>query len=186
LGRIAAKKAISEIAEGQNIQSIFIDFGIFQFPVVKYCTGQNIQVSISHCDDIGIALAFPEEHPLGTDIERIDTDKIEAIQSQVTAKEVKLIEELNLPFDAGCTIIWTIKEALSKIFRTGMMMDFTLLEISSLEKAGLTYMGTFCYTAQYKAISFHSGNYVCSVVVPKNTTPVLEEFWQAFVNTTSS
>ncbi|WP_315823364.1 hypothetical protein [Paraflavitalea speifideaquila] len=65
LGRLAAKTAVSTASGKQvtDMAAFYIGFGVFKFPVVKHCFHSNMQVSISHCDDIGIALAFPEEHP---------------------------------------------------------------------------------------------------------------------------
>lgn len=182
LGRIAAKKAIIELI-GDDIQSIFIDFGIFQFPIVKSSKNHNIQICISHCDNIGIVLAFPEDHPLGIDIEKIQEDPVVAIKNQLTDLELDLIVESQITSAIGYMVFWTVKEALSKIFKTGMTMDFKVLEIKSLKKEGLVYLTTFSHCAQYKAISYHCGKYICSIVLPKNTNPNLEQFWNSFANT---
>lgn len=182
LGRMAAKKAISEIVKELKYQSISIDFGIFQYPVVKNI--ENIQVSISHCGNLGVALAFPEEHPIGVDIEKVEQKKIAAIEKQISFNEFKLMLDCNLSLPVGCTAIWTIKEGLSKIFKTGLTMDFSLLELKSIEKVNSVYLSTFCHCAQYKAITYHSGDYVCSVILPKKTESELAHFWNAFTNNT--
>ncbi|MCR6643000.1 MAG: 4'-phosphopantetheinyl transferase superfamily protein [Sporocytophaga sp.] len=183
LGRIAAKKAISEFAEVKSFSSIHIDSGIFQFPVVKIPgITQNIQVSLSHCDNFGIALAFPEQHPLGIDIEKIDTTKTEAIKSQMSPKELELIPKVNLPLQTGCTALWTIKEGLSKIFRTGLTMDFKLLEVQSLEKKDSVYISSFTNCAQYKGISWSFENYVCTMILPKNTNIDFKNFSGCLTN----
>lgn len=182
LGRLAAKKAIAELTGEKNISSIAINYGVFHFPIVKNAIHQNIQVSITHCDDIGIALAFPEEHPLGVDIERMDENRMEAMKSQMNATEFELITNGNIPLSVGCTAFWTIKEALSKIFRTGLTMDFKVLEINAFEQVDLAYISTYKYHAQYKAISYAVGEYICSIVLPKNTTPVLQPFWNSLTD----
>jgi len=182
LGRLAAKKAIAELTGEKNISSIAINYGVFHFPIVKNAIHQNIQVSITHCDDIGIALAFPEAHPLGVDIERMDENRMEAMKSQMNATEFELITNGNIPLSLGCTAFWTIKEALSKIFRTGLTMDFKILEINAFEQVDLAYISTYKYHAQYKAISYAVGEYICSIVLPKNTTPVLQPFWNSLTD----
>lgn len=182
LGRIASKKAIGELAEEEeNMESISIGFGVFQFPVVRSAVNRNIQVSISHCDNIGIALAFPEEHPLGVDIEKMDEHNVNVMRSQVCANEFDLISSSDLCLSTGYTIIWTIKESLSKILRTGLTMDNKLSEIESLTKVDAVYVSTFRHFPQYKAISYYIGNYICSIVLPKNTIPVLDHFWHSFM-----
>lgn len=182
LGRIAAKKAIAELV-GDDGQSVFIDFGIFQFPVVKSTKNFNIQVSISHCDHIGIVLAFPEEHPLGIDIEKIQEDPVVAMKEQLTDAELDLISACQIQPAIGCTVVWTVKEAISKIFKTGLTIDFKMLEIQSLKKEGSVYLTSFKHCVQYKAVSYHSDNYICSIVLPKHTIADLEQFRDAFSNT---
>ena len=184
LGRIAAKNALCALVGVRNIKSYFIDFGVFHFPVIKSISNQNLQVSISHCDNIGIAIAFPEDHPLGIDIEKVDVGKIEAIKSQFSSEEIRLISESKLPVSIGYVTMWTVKEALSKIYKTGLTINFKMLEIKSLEKMELNYRCTVLHSIQYKAISCYSGDYICSIVLPNNTIPDLEQFWNSFINLT--
>lgn len=179
-GRIVAKKAISELVSIDNIQSVFIDFGIFKFPVVKIANHSNIQVSISHCDDLAVALAFSEEHPLGIDVENINPDKLGTMKTMVSEKELALLSACKLSVLIGCTIIWSVKESLSKILKTGLTIDFKLLEIQSIEKSGVNYISTFRYFSQYKAISGQAGLFVCSIALPKNSAAELAGFWQSF------
>lgn len=177
LGRLAAKKAVTALT-GAASNSFYIDTGIFEFPVVKNA-GENIQVSISHCDDIGAALAFPEEHPLGLDVERINGERSEVMQTQMSAAELAIIQNS----DILLTIAWTIKEALSKILRTGLTMDLRLAEIKSLQKTGNYYTAEFCNFAQYKAVAFCTENYACCVVLPGKTTADIDELYTCFMKT---
>jgi len=180
--------AIGEDAGGR-LASIAIGFGVFQFPVVKYYPGGAaanrvgpVQVGISHCDDIAVALAFPEEHPLGIDLERAGRANADTIKSYVTPGESVLIARRGIDRDIGFTIFWTMKEALTKILRTGLMVDLSLLEIDSIEIApdALTYTATFRHLGQFKAMARCEGNYVCSVALPRETTPSLDSFWRSF------
>lgn len=183
LGRISAKKAIGALAIFEDLEKIAIEAGVFQFPVVKYSITRNLQVSITHCDGLGIALSHPEVHPLGVDVERTDRANTEVIREQLTTNELALSLAVPLQQSAACTMIWTMKEALSKILRTGLTMDLKLLEIRSLVKEGDLYTSQFKHLIQYKAISCQAGAYVCSVVMPGKTTPDLGQFWQFFRET---
>ena len=185
LGRISAKKAIGALSLFEDLGKIAIEAGIFQFPVVKYAITRNLQVSITHCEGLGIALSYPEVHPLGIDLERTDNANTEAIKQQLTPAELALMRTVPLPEDVACTMIWTMKEALSKVLRTGLTMDLKLLEIRSLVKEGDVYTSHFRHLIQYRAISCHAAAYVCSIVVPGKTTPELEEFWRFFRETVS-
>lgn len=184
LGRIAAKTAVSALLEINNPASFNIGFGIFHFPVVKGLN-ENTQVSISHCDDIGIALAFPEEHPLGLDIEKINDQRLEAIKSQLSDEEKALLEGCPVPAITGFTLAWTIKEALSKVLRTGLTADFKILEINSIKSSVQEYTSTFRYYDQYKAISQHSNDYACSIILPRKTSADLAPFFDCFSKTVS-
>ncbi|HVI45329.1 MAG TPA: 4'-phosphopantetheinyl transferase superfamily protein [Chitinophaga sp.] len=175
-GRIAAKKAVNVLFPHADLSSILIDQGIFQFPVVKTAATHNIQVSITHCDAIGIGIAFPEEHPLGIDVEKIDDSKTLAIKSQASDKELSLLPGGGLSITNGCALLWTVKESLSKILRTGLMINFHSLEIQTLEREGVLYISTFSNFAQYKAITYLTATHACSLVLPRKTTVELNAF----------
>lgn len=169
LGRIAAKKALSELTTHVP-DSIWIDRGVFHFPVVKNIYHpDNLQVSISHCNDIGVALAFTENHPLAIDIEYINVNQCQFIKKDLTSKEQIMIADLELDKSYGYVLLWSIKESLSKIFKTGMTMDFKLFEVSNLSYNGEFYENSFVYCRQYKSISKIINNYVVSIVLPRNS-----------------
>lgn len=183
LGRVGAKKAVAELI-GENREPLLIDFGIFEFPVVKSAVNHNIQLSISHCGNIGIVLAFPEEHPLGIDIEQIQKRNTGTIHSQLTNSELSLLSEVEQHSSIVDMIFWTAKEAISKIFKTGLTAEFKIFEINSVKREGSIYLSTFTNFIQYKAVTFHSGDYICSIVMPKNSLVDLEKFSTSFVNVT--
>ncbi len=143
LGRLASKMAILQLGGARNPESILIDFGVFHFPVVKNSIIQNIQVSITHCEDIGISVAHPEEHPLAVDIEKIDEKKNDTFKTCMNTNELYLMQLQNLSLSVGYALSWTIKEGLSKILKTGITLDFNILEIASLDKEGPYYLSTF-------------------------------------------
>jgi 4'-phosphopantetheinyl transferase len=186
LGRLAAKQAVAQLITTDSVQSFLIATGIFEFPVLKAPVNHNLQLCISHCDHIGVALAYPEEHPVGIDIEKIDDENVEAVKHHLTPKECGLIEKCGLPELTGYTILWTAKEALSKIFRTGLTMDLKILEIDTLQTDGAYYHCTFRNLAQYRSVSCNAGAFVCTFILPKLTTPELDGFWHSFKTTVAS
>ena len=169
LGRIAAKQAIASLVKVNDLTTIAIQYGVFQFPVVKHNFNNNLQVTISHSHDVGVALAFCEEHPMGVDIERIVPARLNAIKDNLSDSELELLENSRLSLIEGCTAIWTMKEGLSKALKTGLTVDFKVLEIILLKNHGLYLTCTFKYFAQYKAICFPVSDYFCSIVLPRNT-----------------
>lgn len=180
LGRVCAKKAIGALSAFEDLGRISIDAGVFQFPVVKYSVTPNLQVCISHCEHLGIAISYPEGHPMGVDVEETDKNNIEAILGQLTPGEQALAGSVPLPEEVACTMMWTMKEALSKILRTGLTIDLKLLEIDSLANGNGVCISRFKNLIQYKAVSCVAGPYVCSVVMPARTTADLEAFWRSF------
>jgi 4'-phosphopantetheinyl transferase len=180
LGRTASKKAIGELIGSDQLASIFIDVGVFDFPVARVPYHANIQVSISHSRDIAVALAFPEEHPLAVDIERIDPDYLEAIESIVSEKEKILLSVCGLDIPTGYTMLWTAKESLSKVIRTGLMLEFDLMEVLAIENLGSCYVLTFLHFSQYKVITLKSDSLICSIVCPKNSMVICNDFGESF------
>lgn len=180
LGRVAAKNALAAIAPENKPDSVFIGFGVFHFPVVKGLKTPNLQVSISHTGNIGVALAFEEEHPLGIDMEKVDDDHIDAIRDHISEQERALISACGIALSIGCTIVWSMKEAVSKVLRTGMTADFIVLEIDSLQRNGMFYEGTFKYLKQYKAVVIYVNEHACAVALPKKTQFPLLNFFNAF------
>lgn len=80
LGRISAKSALSKIIPAKtSINSFKVGFGVFQFPIIEYLPYSGLQVSITHCDAIGISMAYPEAHPIGVDIEKINPEKADSM-----------------------------------------------------------------------------------------------------------
>src|SRR5690606_12688813 len=95
-GRIAAKTAISQLLETKvALNSFSIEAGVFEFPVVKNLPYSNIQVSISHCNERAVSLAFPEEHPMGIDVENVDNRHKEILSLYTKDHELKqLVDHL--------------------------------------------------------------------------------------------
>lgn len=168
MGRFVAKHAVASLTGEANLTNIIIQSGIFTQPVVAPNQG-NIQVSITHCDPLGAALAFPEAHPMGIDLEKISFNKKEVLESQITETEKARISDWPFSYVTGLTLLWTAKEALSKTLKTGLMTPFEIFEIS---KAEVYENHIICYYknfAQYKVISFTIGGYMCSIVHPLKT-----------------
>jgi 4'-phosphopantetheinyl transferase len=168
LGRFAAKKAVAALTGDHNLRGILIQAGVFAQPVVT-CNKPGIQVSITHCDHFGAALAFPETHPMGIDIERINLTKRDVLEKQITEAEKNKINLLPVPYDLGLTLLWTAKEALSKVLKTGLTIPGELLEISRFEDHDNQIVCYYKNFSQYKAVSFTVANYLFSIVHPLQT-----------------
>ncbi|MBN2373914.1 4'-phosphopantetheinyl transferase superfamily protein [bacterium] len=174
LGRLCAKQALSVFLKEPDMTRISIHNGVFRQPVVRCVSRECVQVSISHCDECGGAIAFPEDHPMSIDLEKIDPKKTGLINTQCTQDELRLLQDIELqhiqlPDIARLTLLWTVKEALSKALRCGLMSPFKIFEVKGLSSSSDCLKWTFKKFAQYKSISFIVDNMACSIVMPKDT-----------------
>lgn len=177
LGRISAKNALSTIIPVKTAMNSFkVGFGVFQFPVLEHLPYSGFQVSITHCDTIGISLAYPEAHPIGVDIEKINPEKVDSMISMFTQEEITLTNLCLNDRATAYTLLWTAKESLSKILKTGMMIDFKYLELESLNYENGLYIGNFKNFSQYKSFSIVLNSYIISITCPRRTNIDLTNF----------
>ena len=176
LGRLAAKNAVAAYTQSDDLNSIWIDFGVFGFPVVKFDKESNIQVSISHCENLGVAIAFPETHPMAIDLELIQEKNRRILAGEFTEQEKQLLATLALPESTSYTLLWTVKEGFSKVLRTGLTMNFHFFEVKSMVQKTSIIESHFSNSIQYKALSYYFGEYVFSLVLPAKTEVDFELF----------
>lgn len=174
LGRSAAKRAVSALTGITDLPAIRIEKGIFHQPIVSHQDLQNVQVSLTHAGPFGAAVAYPEHHPLGLDLERISSAFHDTLQSQLTEGERERLARLPLPVETGLTMMWTAKEALSKILKTGLMTPFRLFEITDLKRSvsetgTVTISGDYEHFAQYKFHAYVHGDWVCALALPRRS-----------------
>lgn len=179
-GRYAAKKAISFFICEENLDHILIEKGIFNQPIVVYPNKTNIQVSISHCDNYGVAVAFSEKLPMGIDIEKISTNSIKMFNRIMSDREKDLSRLSTYPNQVIFTIFWTAKEALSKILKTGLTTPFYIYEINQIKTINGVVFSSFKNFVQYCTVSFLFNGYVCSITYPKSTILNIEALKDIF------
>lgn len=171
LGRYCAKQATCDYMQSGCLSSSWIENGVFHQPIVYSSSPSDVQVSISHTSSLGAAIAFPEQHPMGIDVEIIDREHIGAIRSELTgAERQKAI------FFAGdeslyLTLVWTIKEALSKALKCGFTIPLEILEVGEIRprERERGWESSFKQFQQFEARSFVLDQAICSLVFPKGT-----------------
>ncbi|MEW5801639.1 MAG: 4'-phosphopantetheinyl transferase superfamily protein [bacterium] len=174
LGRYCAKQVLSAYLRELDTRKILVHHGVFEQPIVHYPTNGNVQVSISHCDEWGGAVAFPEEYPMAIDLEKVDPDKGDAILAQCTSEESQLIKSLPGSNILQLTLIWTAKEALSKVLKCGFTSPINIFAVQNVEHASDCFIWTFKNFAQYKAVSCIIAGTACSIITPKRTEVLLD------------
>lgn len=166
LGKFCAKKALLLPLDEKVLSSILIRSGVFEHPVVVYPDPENHEISISHSGDWGAAIAYPAVHPMAVDIETIDPGRLKTIEAMLTSSEKDMIKKLPAPEAAGYTILWTIKESLSKILKTSRTAPFDIYEVKKLDYFENYLTSSFIKFGQYKATSFIFTDMACSIISP--------------------
>ena len=172
-GRYIAKQVLLNYLREKNPRRIRLESGVFDHPLVVHSAPSTPQISLSHTRGWAAGLAFSEAHPMGLDLEAITSSSAETIHSQVTAHEIGLHRTLADDENTFYTRLWTIKEALSKVLKTGLTTPFEVYQVETLRACDGYTVGTFRNFGQYKALSFRWKNNLCSVILPRETYCVL-------------
>lgn len=173
-GRYCAKAALTRYLGAGVPTEILISNGVFGQPLVHGAGDGHAQISISHTSGWGAALAFDEAHPMAIDLEVLNPRRQDAIRSEVSRREIEAISATRLPPTMHLTVLWTIKESLSKVLRCGLMTPFATYEIEASRDEGDVIVTTFTKFAQYKALSFVIGDRACSITLPRKTEVKLD------------
>jgi 4'-phosphopantetheinyl transferase len=170
LGRYAAKLALQRLLKAADPKAIEIGRGVFEQPLISYLSARAPEITISHCDEIAVALAFPSGHPMGVDIEQIDPDRLVTIRSQMSPLEREWARSGGADELAFSTLIWTAKEALSKALTCGLMSPMEIFNLAEFYPLGQrVWGGLFQNFGQYKFIGWISRTVAMSVVLPKKS-----------------
>lgn len=169
LGRLCAKEALAGLIGRDERASIAILPGVFGQPVVRAIAGVNACVSISHTNRLAAALAFDEAHPMGVDIEAVTPEQAASIETKLTHREKRLLAHFGRETHEIFFVMWTMKEALTKILRTGLMTDPSVFELSELFAERHSWRGSFGNFAQYGAHAFAVGDHIFGFSLPRRT-----------------
>ncbi|HTH49223.1 MAG TPA: 4'-phosphopantetheinyl transferase superfamily protein [Candidatus Limnocylindria bacterium] len=169
LGRLAAKFAVSELVPTGAPAAIEIRRGVFDQPLVRGPGCAGCSVSISHDETWAVALAFQEAHPMAIDVETVTAGRILTIESQLLPQELGWAAA-GPDREAICTLLWTAKEALSKVLGCGLTAPMRLLSLKEFGAVGpARWRGLFENFTQYQALGTASGRTVFSLVLPRNS-----------------
>ena len=168
-GRLCAKWALQTLHDGFDFRQVAIERGVFGQPIILSRTLTNIQVSLSHSGHWAAAVAFHEGHPMAIDIEVHAENKQDVILANMTVAEIDAIAATHLSTDMRPTVLWTIKESLSKVLRTGLMSPFDIYAIDRITEEDGMIVSTFRNFAQYRCLSFSIGEVALSLTLPKRS-----------------
>jgi len=170
LGRYSAKLALGEALGEPDPRAIEITPGVFDQPLVIYPTRERYEISITHNEWGALAVAFPEGHPMGIDLETPTPARLDTILTQLTPEERKWTQPDPLPL---ATLAWTAREALSKVLRCGLMVSMEILETGPpLPLEPGVWQGCFRHFPQYQFMALRAASGILSLVHPRHSTPV--------------
>lgn len=168
-GRYAAKIALSCYLQERDMSAIAVTPGVFTQPVVCCEAFHRPAVTISHIEKVACAISFPDEHPLGMDVETMNAGNVHVMRSQMTSKEIKDFVENEKDKICSLTVLWTAKEALSKVLKCGLTCPFEIMAVDRLEKQGQLYEGGYLNFPQYGFRSWSTPEAVITIALPKET-----------------
>lgn len=172
LGRYAGKVAAGAWLGEENLALLEIGWGVFHQPILHYSTRNVPDVCIAHSEGRSVAIAFPREHPLAVDIELVSPDRLDTLRTQVDEEEVSVFApESHSEMYAR---IWTAKEALSKVLRTGLTCPFEVLRVERTFMENEVMSGTFQNFAQYAFHSYMLENFALTIVHPERTVLTMD------------
>lgn len=163
--RFICKMSVANYTHAENLLAVKIRYGVFNQPLLD---GPN-SVSISHSEKFAACIVFPDELPMGLDLETIRIDAEEIIESQLTKEEIHFARSLPEEIKYSYTRYWTTKEALSKVLKTGLTIPFQLLEIEKVEFGKGFDISYFKNFIQYKSITYTIRDIMISLVLPAAT-----------------
>lgn len=172
LGRFCAKKAISQASNVKNLPEILIENGIFGQPIVKNSNISNIQTSIAHLDNLGAAISFNESHLMAIDVEKEYDLNENDLRNHFTDGELDLFDGLKISLDLFYLILFSAKECLGKILKTGLTCPLELFEIDTVKKNNKKnneFVLTYRNFVQYRVLSCLNEGFVYSIIFPKNS-----------------
>jgi phosphopantetheinyl transferase len=174
LGRVAAKRAVCVLSHIDAPASVEIRAGAFGQPVVRAPAGYA-EVTISHCDDTALVVAFEPEHPIGVDLERAAEPSARTVREHLGAAELSMLAELGWSDELAATMLWSAKEALAKVLRSGLTVPLNVLSISTAEPADVGSVSLFFENfALYRCHVVVLGERIVALAVPARSAFTLD------------
>lgn len=167
IGRYTAKRAIADFCNIGSLDSIEIKQGVFYQPYISSKGLNDVDISLTHCNHIGGAVAFSKSIMMGIDIEQVLTKNIEVISTQCSKSEILMIKNIFKKEEVGLTINWCLKEAMSKAIKTGFAASIDMFEIKKIEQYEQCYIAEYEKFGQYRSIAVNFDEYICAITIPK-------------------
>lgn len=169
-GRMLGKLAASRLFAIEDLRSIEISKGVFGYPLLHVPGYPNKGISISHKENLFATIVYDEAHPIGLDLEMIDELKLDVLKSQAVVDEESCRSTVTCNDIIFYTILWSAKEALSKVLKCGLTIPLELLITKKIhQKDAHTFEGEFCNFFQYRFFTKVVEKNVITLVFPRKS-----------------
>ncbi|HLZ87938.1 MAG TPA: 4'-phosphopantetheinyl transferase superfamily protein [Puia sp.] len=170
--RYITKRAVQQLMGDVPMDKIQLLKGVFEQPILEIAgSGAGYDASVAHKDDIAASLIFPRYHPAGIDIDVTVPRNSNTLNRLITEHE----QQVCRGDSEKKMVIYTAKEALSKIIRCGLTVPVHFLEVNDLQKEEIFYCGVFTNFCQYRFMSFAGDEYIITMVFPRNSNCTIEK-----------
>lgn len=177
MGRYAIKKnLLDNLPLGQEkFTNISVEYGSLRFPIIK---DELVEVGLSHSKTYVFSMLYSKDNVVGVDMETIRADI--PIMEILSASEKEVIAHADSPFTFAY-IFFSCKEALGKALKIGLLADYSIYEIESMDTTQI--LNKDVHHIQFKKFPFLKAysfmkreTEICSIVVPQkmNVEHVLE------------
>ncbi len=170
-GRILAKITASRQFKIEDWRSIETLKGVFGNPLIHIPGYAHKGISISHKQNKFGIIIYDEAHPVGFDMEIIDNSKVTLLKSQSNKDEMMDREKMGCDESLFYTVLWSAKEALSKILRCGLTVPIELLSTqkNKYDVSHQVFEGEFCNFFQYRFVARIIEESIVTLVFPKRS-----------------
>lgn len=164
-GRYCIKRAMTLNGMTKKQREVCIDYGEFNHPIVIHGNEKNIQVSLSHSNDVAAALLFTQKYILGIDIEKIINESANIMSEILFDKERNFIQKENE--NIILVSMWSAKEALAKSLKIGFSASFKIFEICDIYFKENKLNVYFTFFPHLKVEGIILNNYILSIACLK-------------------
>jgi len=177
VGRYAIKKNLADNGPSfmGEFQDISVEYGKLRFPIIR---DSLIEVGLSHSKKYVFSIIYSKDQVVGVDIETIRSDI--PIEDMLSTAEKNMIAGYCSPAQFAY-IFFSCKEALGKALKMGLLADYSIYEIKSIESE--QWFGKEVFQLEFKKFPFltaysfmKNDKEICSLVVPQkvNVEQVLQ------------
>lgn len=169
LGRLAAKQAAGALMGENDLNRIEIYAGAFGQPLLRHPQSAGLEISVSHSQACGVAIAYPAEWPIGVDLEIVSAESVAAVMPalEMSAAEQRWLDLGTVEIATACGMLWSAREALGKSMKIGLNCPLGILALKELLSMGEgAWLAHYVNFPQSKCLIQEAGGRVLTIALP--------------------